>query len=916
MDYRKNIASHKETNRSNRSASTSLSHGTAQTVNFVDKRNSTAAQLKLIEGMSNAGKADPVQCAEDEELLKDELETAQRVSDEEKPLQGKFCAEPIQQKSEAASNNTGLPDNLKAGIENLSGYSMDDVKVHYNSDKPSQLQAHAYAQGTDIHVAPGQNKHLPHEAWHVVQQKQGRVKPTMQMKQGVSVNADAGLEKEADVMGVKAVSQRLNTSQMKVSTNAHLATLQCRQDVVQRLEVGERPFENAYEQILNNGQWFPTATVYEKRLGAYSSGHGKAKSSLTAGITKLHSIIRMYYQNTHNYEDVLKTAFFKDDKGSAGQVGLDLDVTAMLDVINNGSLRERMTAFYNAAYFAGGYGGNIKEGFKQILHDIIFNQDTQKASDLGLDQSSLGEQMSYYNDLTSAKGWLRGGAEFLLGLAPEDKAYLFAKDVFALGNLTLQSSLGDLKEIMDSQKNRTVRDKDDQDQLRSTPEDYAKMGVPLSDRELAYAFPEVTRTIRNFWKWESTIRREDNKDAKLPWLEGSTYYTISPDNSWYKKFHDQLKMPVVAGVSGTTTRMLTAYKFLNTGAPLVNFRLAIMGWMLTSWDHSLYEILRGAHIAGLKPAGEIDRMKDVIRMYMTVTPLDTPELRANVANNKMFPHEEIYALLAKEGDQSKEHLKAPTAEIAGRAESKLATAESTDVTGEMSGVSKAHAVAIGGYTSGVHALVNTVMSCMAYPDLVGKKIIRRKLASVVTDRQTGAGLLEWINVLDPKKAEIQALNGMAPDAQSSARVKIDTWLTQLVEKLYPELKLHANMTIEGMNNLPSVDGITVYRGDWKAKVGSMYKVGGEISSNTFASYSKNRATAVGFASQYDNTYSSHPVLIELNLSGKAGKDVKKLSMIGGENEVLLMPGAKIRIQNSSWQNIGGKDIEVFRGVEI
>jgi hypothetical protein len=27
---------------------------------------------------------------------------------------------------------------------------------------------------------PGQEQHLPHEAWHVVQQKQGRVKPTGQ----------------------------------------------------------------------------------------------------------------------------------------------------------------------------------------------------------------------------------------------------------------------------------------------------------------------------------------------------------------------------------------------------------------------------------------------------------------------------------------------------------------------------------------------------------------------------------------------------------------------------------------------------------------------------------------------------------------------------------------------------------------
>ncbi len=112
---------------------------------------------------------------------------------------------PLQKKE----NKTGLPDDLKTGVENLSGLAMDDVKVHYNSPKPAQLQAHAYAQGTDIHLAPGQEKHLPHEAWHVVQQKQGRVKPTTQLKGKVNVNDDPKLEKEADVMGGKA--KRLTT---------------------------------------------------------------------------------------------------------------------------------------------------------------------------------------------------------------------------------------------------------------------------------------------------------------------------------------------------------------------------------------------------------------------------------------------------------------------------------------------------------------------------------------------------------------------------------------------------------------------------------------------------------------------------------------------------------------------------------
>ncbi|MEO9481941.1 MAG: DUF4157 domain-containing protein [Ekhidna sp.] len=135
------------------------------------------------------------------------------------------------------ANNTGIPDNLKSGIENLSGHSMDDVKVHYNSARPAQLQAHAFAQGNQIHLASGQEKHLPHEAWHVVQQKQGRVKPTMQLRSSVPVNDDPGLEKDADVMGEKAL-------QMKAVSSDHLKSVSIPK-IVQRKTILEL---NAFSQ--------------------------------------------------------------------------------------------------------------------------------------------------------------------------------------------------------------------------------------------------------------------------------------------------------------------------------------------------------------------------------------------------------------------------------------------------------------------------------------------------------------------------------------------------------------------------------------------------------------------------------------------------------------------------------------------
>src|SRR5690242_9458406 len=109
------------------------------------------------------------------------------------------------QRKPGKENNTGMPDGLKSGVEALSGLSMDDVRVHYSSSKPAQLQALAYAQGSEIHIGPGGEKHLPHEAWHVVQQKQGRVQPTMVLKSGAPVDETPELTAEADAMGAKAL---------------------------------------------------------------------------------------------------------------------------------------------------------------------------------------------------------------------------------------------------------------------------------------------------------------------------------------------------------------------------------------------------------------------------------------------------------------------------------------------------------------------------------------------------------------------------------------------------------------------------------------------------------------------------------------------------------------------------------------
>lgn len=148
----------------------------------------------------------------------------------------------------------GLPDMLRTNMETMSGIALDDVRVHRNSGRPAQLNALAYAQGNDIHLGPGQEQHLPHEAWHVVQQKQGRVRATMQMA-GMGVNDEVGLEKEADLMGRRAASGETKESGYAVASrmlgvSLDSAATQHKPDHAGRPASGGAPTPRSYQAPL------------------------------------------------------------------------------------------------------------------------------------------------------------------------------------------------------------------------------------------------------------------------------------------------------------------------------------------------------------------------------------------------------------------------------------------------------------------------------------------------------------------------------------------------------------------------------------------------------------------------------------------------------------------------------------------
>lgn len=182
------------------------------------------------------------------QAMADQSQTVQRMSetDEEEPAQLKART--------SETHDGGMPTQLRAGVEALSGVSMDGVRVHRNSSAPAQVNAHAFAQGRDIHLGPDQEQHLPHEAWHVVQQAQGRVSVTADVN-GVGINDDRALEQEAGIMGQKAMSAPLADAvpTVSVSTSETFPT----QPVMQRkisLQFNTEPPGGRHENKIGLGE--------------------------------------------------------------------------------------------------------------------------------------------------------------------------------------------------------------------------------------------------------------------------------------------------------------------------------------------------------------------------------------------------------------------------------------------------------------------------------------------------------------------------------------------------------------------------------------------------------------------------------------------------------------------------------------
>ncbi len=438
----------------------------------------------------------------------------------------------------------------------------------------------------------------------------------------------------------------------------------------------------AYEVLYKHASWEKEARNYEDHFAANLYKSPYVQEAAKTALAKLSRMLNAYYGagggNPEQVQDVAATAQLAgemagerveitdilseallakgDSSRGAGQVGSAVSRLAegssaealvqakaqdreMLNAVINedGNLREQMTLLYNGLFINGGRTTEEIEQSHSLKNMMAYMTEADKAKGGGLENvrldvlNEMGQRQKHgdvFDTFSIARDMKRYTDKIKQqqGNTKKDRGNVVTR--FFSGIKRAFSAALSSKFTRSSRKRMDLGAVSEGDLAggfsarelagRGLGEQhYNDLGIGLSERE----------------------RANGVRDGELQWKEGSSWYKMNESVS-------AEGMVQTAGPSGTTLRMLSAYKLMGASkAELMKFRLALIAWMVTSHDHSLYEILKGSHNAGV--VGTED-LTEPAKMYPSVDPLPVDVIRAQFAPNHEFPHEKMYKIMLNE----------------------------------------------------------------------------------------------------------------------------------------------------------------------------------------------------------------------------------------------------------------------------
>jgi len=546
---------------------------------------------------------------------------------------------------------------------------------------------------------------------------------------------------------------------------------------------------------------------FERKLGAAAYNDGRSLEAASQMIGKItQAMIPQFDEHDAAHQQQYAQLYGKDAQrgaGSAGQVGNEFQT--VMTALNQGNLRERMTGIYNASL------GEFKAEVLRLMSESRW----QEMKDRGFDDKKLKRRKNQRRFNPAARDLYRDPGN------PADRK----NELVSLSALRGQTRTAAPPE--ERQSKRTVGELDN-------------LGAPLSEREKQFMYPD------HYQGGDADLLFAVEPDEQLTWNEGGTWWQMNQDNKWVRKVQDKLHMPVAAGPSGTALRMFQAWEFVGRPAIKESFRLALLGWMMTSNDHTFHEIMMTSAEYGMPyTPGPL--------AYRNVLPFTPDQLRA-IANPEGFPDEQHYQMDHAQFGGQNSALASPAQIV--EFENILAGGHDLWAAGRPpAGIELAQALAV---------LIYTDEADQAGDHAGAYKFINNALKG--NDNKI---TMWWFMQQEPRLKAAYARNKFN------------------LRELIGEAKDHARLMQDGLKLLKPFKG-RVYRG---YRTNTLPRLGESWTDSKFLSMSKNRRIAEGFASKGSGKYR---VLVEV--FSNDGRDLGQLSQMGpNEQEVLFPPGAQFQV---------------------
>jgi Domain of unknown function (DUF4157) len=704
----------------------------------------------------------------------------------------------------------------------------------------------------------------------------------------VRVHTGPDVDRDADALDANAYTRDLDVyvsgGELRSTNLGHRATLAHELTHVAQQQGGTARVRRSVprgvvqrqpkgHELTKTSEFQTRAKEYETRLGFYAYNNDRAAGGAAPMIDAVRRSIRALAakyprpdDSEERQERLLHSMLVsRDSKGQlslkarqAGQVG-----AAVAEAIQHGSLREQYTMLYNATR---------SDAFKMLFVPGQEYTTMQKLLFWKGERHSTSTQ-------TSKGGWTWNVASTRFW------TQLWSRRPFRTKKL-------------DKQSTRTPMDLN-----RGYEQGGRRYGAPITGREARVMYGEEPE--------------EDPSEARLPWKEGGSKYQLDETNPWVERVKGELGMPVTSGPSGTTLRMLEAFDAVKTGQEnLGPYLLGLLAWMMTGNDHSFHEVMSVAKAQGTAPNYTPGAMA-----YRKHVPLiQEPELRQNVAVEKMFPDEHAYlsqlehGALAGGAAWTKFKPKLQNNEPLSSAKVRLATAikkleelqaqqtelvtkldseyqQFLEVNGDNYPKNQLKTVFEGFYEREVRELGKVEKKITAQEQYI--ELIRRQ---VTTASQSSDGRLGGLS-----RAHIAALNvytspmyrAVNPQYKSGAwfrtyasKEKLASSGGKLPEdtgEIQEQARLHGEMIEGALSQLPNYTGTLLFRGDGDGA----RSPGKRETIDSFTSTSKLPDKALQYA------LGDSPALVIMSgLSG--GKDISELTISSSLEQVLLPPGAKFK----------------------